>query len=174
MSKWVPIKYKRLSKTEIKKLAKKYGMALEDFEDCWRYACRLPEDGQKVLVTTRFWNNVTITTFNIDEDGAQYFDEYDDEGDLTAWMPLPEPYKDPNDHSQELIRCTAEKCSADGCRNCNNYTPITSKMCGRCKYRNEFEGRPRIDGSLGCSKWHYLTNELSTCSSFEPEEGGNK
>lgn len=123
--KWVPIKYEKLTEEEAKKEAKKYGLALEDVIDSWRYACPLPEDGQDVLVTTRCWGYLQITTFYRDEEGAEYFEEYEDEGDLLAWMPLPGPYKDPNDHSDEDIRCKALNCSPEGCRNCTNYIPIT-------------------------------------------------
>ena len=44
--------------------------------------------------------------------------------DVDAWMPLPEPYKDPLDHSDEPVRCKAEGCSAEGCKHCENYEPV--------------------------------------------------
>lgn len=122
--KWIPITTRKTTREENEKLAKKYGFDPEELEDSWCYTCPLPEDGQEVLVTTRVWGYVVIDKFYIDEDGASYFEDHDDEDDLLAWMPLPEPYKDPLDHSDEPVRCKAEGCSAEGCKHCENYEPI--------------------------------------------------
>ena len=88
---WIPIKTEKISEAEKKELAEKYEMRPEDFDDFFRYACKMPEDEQQCLITTSVWGYVCIDTFHIDEDGAMYFEEHED--DVLAWMPLPEPYK---------------------------------------------------------------------------------
>ncbi len=77
---WIPIKTRELTEEE-----------KEEYPDCtFMYDCRLPEDGEEVLVTT--WaGNVSVDTFCRD-DGC-YFEYGCDEGDVIAWMPMPEPYK---------------------------------------------------------------------------------
>ena len=91
-SSWIPIKTEKISDDEKKELAEKYDMSPEDFDDCWRYACKMPEDEQECLITTSVWGYVCIDTFHIDEDGAMYFEDHEDEDDVLAWMPLPKPY----------------------------------------------------------------------------------
>lgn len=90
-SSWNPIKTEKISDDEKKELAEKYDMSPEDFDDCWRYACKMPDDEQECLITTSVWGYVCIDTFRIDEEGA-YFEEHEDEDDVLAWMPLPKPY----------------------------------------------------------------------------------
>lgn len=89
---WIPIKTEKISDDEKKELAEEYGMIPEEFDDFWRYACKIPEDNQECLITTSVWGYVVIDTFHIDEDGAMYFEDHDDEDDVLAWMPLPKPY----------------------------------------------------------------------------------
>ena len=91
-SSWNPIKTEKISDDEKKELAERYDMSPEDFDDCWRYACKMPEDEQECLITTSVWGYVCIDTFHIDEEGAMYFEEHEDEDDVLAWMPLPKPY----------------------------------------------------------------------------------
>lgn len=52
------------------------------------YDCLLPEDNQDVLVTTPY--GVRQTTFYTDY--GCYFEDYEDEGEVIAWQPSPEPY----------------------------------------------------------------------------------
>ena len=100
-SSWNPIKTEKISDDEKKELAERYDMSPEAFDDCWRYACKMPEDNQECLITTSVWGYVKIDTFHIDEDGAMYFEEHEDEDDVLAWMPLPEPYtKEDSDHEK--------------------------------------------------------------------------
>lgn len=65
---------------------------LDELIDYEIYDCVLPEDGQEVLITTRS-GNVISTTFWHDESGC-FFENYEEDGDVLAWMPLPEPYKE--------------------------------------------------------------------------------
>ena len=54
------------------------------------YDCTLPSDGQEVLVSTSY-GFVRQTEFHTDY--GYYFEGYEYEGEVTAWMPLPKPYK---------------------------------------------------------------------------------
>lgn len=56
------------------------------------YDCPLPDDGQDVLITTCN-GNVVVDTFCREYGDGCYFETYCDDGDVVAWMPLPEPYK---------------------------------------------------------------------------------
>ena len=79
-SQWIPIKTRELTEEE-----------KEEYPDCtFMYDCRLPDDGEEVLVTT-WGGNVALDTFCRD-DGC-YFETYCDDGDVIAWMPKPETYK---------------------------------------------------------------------------------
>ena len=89
-SEWVPIITRDMDNEELEEFAKQTGFSVDEI-DPWCYACRLPDDGQEVIISTSSWG-VTITEFYADEDGC-YFDGYEDKGDVIAWMPLPDPYK---------------------------------------------------------------------------------
>lgn len=79
-SQWIPIETRELTEEE-----------KEEYPDCtFMYDCKLPEDGEEVLVTT-WGGNTALDTFCRD-DGC-YFENYCDEGDVIAWMPKPESYK---------------------------------------------------------------------------------
>ena len=94
MNKWIPITTRLMTADEIRELSESTGFDVEDLEN-WVYTCPLPESGQMVIVTTR-WNCVSISTFYNDQNGC-CFEDYEDLGDVKAWMPLPEPYKEEND-----------------------------------------------------------------------------
>lgn len=97
---WRPVKTEKISKEEAQKMADQEGMNPEDFEDYWRYVCEMPEDNQECLITTSVWGYVCIDTFYIDEDGAMYFEEHEDEDEVLAWMPLPDAYKKEDDNEE--------------------------------------------------------------------------
>lgn len=94
---WNPIKTEKISEAEKKEMAERYDMSPEAFDDFWRYACKMPEDNQECLITTSVWGYVVIDTFHIDEDGAMYFEDHEDEDEVLAWMPLPKPYTKEDD-----------------------------------------------------------------------------
>ena len=60
-------------------------------EDLRYFDCKIPEDGQEVLVTTTF-GEVQIDTWYNDGESC-YFENYCDDDDVIAWRPLPESYK---------------------------------------------------------------------------------
>lgn len=67
--------------------------ATEEEKECYDfeiiYDCKLPENGQEVLITTNR-GDVACTTFY--DDYGCYFEDYYEEGEVVAWMPLPLPY----------------------------------------------------------------------------------
>lgn len=85
-SEWTPIKTRPMTQEEIAEC---------DWynEDClWMYACELPDDGEEVLITTR-WGSVEKVTFYNNFNEGCYFEEYGDEDDVIAWRQLPEKYQ---------------------------------------------------------------------------------
>lgn len=77
---WIPIKTRKLTDEE-----------KEEYPDSeFMYDCKLPDDGEEVLITTS-GGHITLDTFCRDE--GCYFETYCDEDDVLAWMPLPKPYK---------------------------------------------------------------------------------
>ena len=81
MDKWIEIKTRPLTEEE-KEL---FG---EDFT--YLYDCELPNDGDEVLITTKY-GYVAFSTFYNDD--CAYFEGYEDDGEVVAWRPLPEPYQ---------------------------------------------------------------------------------
>lgn len=66
-------------------------MAIEALQDDWiPVSERLPEKDELVLVTV--WNDV-ITAWRNRYGGWESAEDMYGKGDVTAWMPLPEPYK---------------------------------------------------------------------------------
>lgn len=81
---WIPIKYHQISEKERAEefLSKDIQYMLD---------CKMPDDGQEILVTNgeTTWQDTSF----IDCDGY-YLDSNYDWIDITAWRPLPEPYKE--------------------------------------------------------------------------------
>lgn len=82
---WIPIVTRPMTEEEKEEYHGEY-----DPNEILIYDCPIPEDGQEVLVNTRF-GDVTTDTFYRDD--GYYFETYCDEGDVIAWQPKPEPYK---------------------------------------------------------------------------------
>ena len=85
-------------------------MAIKALEQSWiPVSERLPQDEQKVLVTTRSGNLIDVDT-SIFYHASAFWEHY-----VIAWMPLPEPYE-------------AQK---KECADCKHYGKL-SLDCGRC------------------------------------------
>ena len=84
----VPIKLRRLKKDE-KPIYKNMPYVSETMI----YDCPLPENGQEVLITTCRGEVVHDYFISDVVDGCS-FENWYDVGDVVAWMPLPEPYKE--------------------------------------------------------------------------------
>ena len=81
--KWIPVKYRPLTEEE-----------KEEYPDSgFMYDCQLPDDDEEVLVTTCS-GYVCTDIFCRDSDCGCYFENYCEEGEIVAWRPLPEPYKE--------------------------------------------------------------------------------
>lgn len=81
-NKWKPIKIRPLTEEEKEEYSE------YDYE--FIYDCELPYDGQEVLITTKY-GYVEKTTFYTD--CGSYFEQFEDEDDVLAWMELPKAYK---------------------------------------------------------------------------------
>lgn len=81
---WIPVKYHQISEKE---------RAEESISNDIQYMidCKMPDDGQEILVTNgkTTWQDTSF----IDCDGY-YLDSNYDWIDITAWRPLPDPYKE--------------------------------------------------------------------------------
>ena len=80
--KWIPIKTRPMTEEEIQEHECDYGFI---------YNCSLPDDGQDTLIQTPF--GIRFATFYNDTQYGCYWEGYEDDGDVLAWMPLPQPYK---------------------------------------------------------------------------------
>lgn len=76
---WHRIKTRPLTEEE------KDEMCLNDNYYTFMYDCKMPDDGQEVLVKTQW--GIEKTTYYTD-DGC-YFEDYEDEDDVIAWTELP-------------------------------------------------------------------------------------
>ena len=80
---WIPVKYHQISEKE---------RAEESISNDIQYMldCKMPDDEQEILVTNgeTTWQDTSF----IDCDGY-YLDSNYDWIDITAWRPLPDPYK---------------------------------------------------------------------------------
>lgn len=87
MAEWIPFKRRPLDDKE----------RINHPEWCWMWDCPLPDDGQEILVSSKRW---------------VWKDEWSDDGwdgsglasgneieDGWAWMPMPKPYKPPEEVS---------------------------------------------------------------------------
>lgn len=82
---WIPFKMRKPDADE-----------LEDHPD-WTYVLdgQLPDEGQRILVCCVFRGHeaVQLDEFYTDADGCYLDSGYEIGTEVSAWMPLPEPYK---------------------------------------------------------------------------------
>lgn len=83
---WIPVKTRKLTDAEEQDMLENSGYYFN-----YMFDCLLPEDGEEVLITTSTGEATTTTFFDEGLNGC-YFEFYEDDGDVIAWMPLPEPY----------------------------------------------------------------------------------
>lgn len=81
---WIPIKYHQISEKE------RAEESISNDIQCM-LDCKMPDDGQEILVTNgeTTWQDTSF----IDCDGY-YLDSNYDWIEITAWQPLPKPYKE--------------------------------------------------------------------------------
>ena len=86
---WIPITFRRADDDEYKEFIERHDVIPR--EECKVCNCRMPDDGQEVLVTT-CGGYVCEDIFCADPD--YYGFEDSDLDDVIAWMPKPEAYKE--------------------------------------------------------------------------------
>lgn len=86
---WIPVKLEELTDNEKQELAERHNVEIEDLYD-YRFACPLPDDGEEVLICTKW--GICITEFSSFDGEYFSFEDYNPE-DVLAWMQLPAPYK---------------------------------------------------------------------------------
>lgn len=84
---WIPVKTRKLTRAEEQEMLERSNYFFD-----YAFDCKLPEDGEEVLVTTSTGEVTTTTFFNEGLDGC-YFEYYEDDGDVIAWVPKPKAYK---------------------------------------------------------------------------------
>lgn len=86
---WIPITFRQATDDEYKEFIRRF----DDIprEECKVYDCRMPDDGQEVLVTT-CGGYVCEDIFSADPD-YYGFENCSDPDDAIAWMPKPKAYK---------------------------------------------------------------------------------
>ena len=85
-NKWIPITSRPMTEEE-----KEHYKTHPEYQDDYRiFNCKLPDDGQEVLISV--YGGVEVDTFVQDANDGCYF-EGRDIYDVDAWMPLPLPYK---------------------------------------------------------------------------------
>lgn len=96
--KWISVKTRKLTDAEEQDM-------LENSNYFYNYMfdCQLPEDGEEVLITTSTGEVTTTTFYDEGLDGC-YFEFYEDDGDVIAWMPKPKSYKAESEGDNENNR----------------------------------------------------------------------
>ena len=92
---WNPIKSRKMDEEERRDLSEFLGYDVDD-DEAIIYVSPLPDDGQEVLVCNRY-GDIRIDKFVNDPDYGCAFEENGEMDGITAWMPLPEPYKEKDD-----------------------------------------------------------------------------
>lgn len=87
---WIPLKYRPMDEDEYRAFREVYGEI--PVEGRKVFACQMPEDGQEILISTKY-GNVFLDTCVYDGEFYE-LEEYGDWWDVIAWMPLPTPYKE--------------------------------------------------------------------------------
>lgn len=90
--KWIPITDRPMTKEEEKEVCKQWGVKeLEGWEKRV-FTCQLPEDGQEILISTRW--GVKMDKCEWDPDCGCGLEENGDWDGIKAWMPLPNKYEE--------------------------------------------------------------------------------
>lgn len=85
---WIPVKTRPMDEEERAYWSDHLGYDFE-YEDAVMFDCKMPDDGQEILVSFGEWVNMD----KCEIDGGLYGLEGNGDWDgVTAWMPLPEPY----------------------------------------------------------------------------------
>lgn len=92
---WIPVKTRPMDEEERAYWSDHLGYDI-DYEDALMFDCKMPDDGQEILVSFRKWVNMD----KCEIDGGLYGLEGNGDWDgVVAWMPLPKPWKGEDDVS---------------------------------------------------------------------------
>ena len=91
--KWIPIQSRHMTAEESKEYRERTGYELDE-DEAVIYTSKLPDDGQDVLVSYTYSGDVGIDTFCDDPDYGCFFETNGEMDGISAWMPLPKPYKE--------------------------------------------------------------------------------
>lgn len=84
---WIPVTYRQMDDDEYCNFCKEYGEI--PVEERKVFDCQMPEDGQEILISTKY-EHIFLDTCVYDD--GYGLEEYGDWEDVIAWMPLPTPY----------------------------------------------------------------------------------
>lgn len=85
---WIPLKYRPMDEDEYRAFSKEYGYL--PVEERTMFDCQMPEDGQEILISTKY-GHIFLDTCVFDD--CYGLEEYGDWNDVLAWMPIPKPYE---------------------------------------------------------------------------------
>lgn len=87
---WIPVKIRPMTEEERQEWIESLDYDIDiEYEDAVIFDCPMPADGQEILVSYRKWINMDKCEII----GGYYaLEGMGNWGDVTAWMPLPEPY----------------------------------------------------------------------------------
>lgn len=88
---WIPIKFRPMTDEEIQEREEALGIKL-DPDEKFMFACPLPDDGQELLISTKW--GVGMDTCGYDPDYGYGLESNGDWDGVLAWMPLPEKYEE--------------------------------------------------------------------------------
>lgn len=90
---WIPIKMRPMDTEEREYWENHFDYELTD-EDAVLFDCKMPDDGQEILVSYRKWIGMDKCEIYCGCYGLEGNGDWDG---VVAWMPLPEPYKEDKD-----------------------------------------------------------------------------
>jgi len=94
---WIPIESRPMDNEEYQYYKEHFDYDYPK-EEAIIYCCKLPDDGEEVLVCSEcgfIWKD----TFSNDQYYGVGFEENGDMDGIVAWMPLPKPYKPPKEET---------------------------------------------------------------------------
>ena len=92
---WIPVTRRPMTDDEWEELSDEAKDYIDEDEK-WFFDCPMPEDGQEILVSTRWGVHTDVADNDIDGEGfiSHGLEENGDWEGVLAWMPVPEPYKE--------------------------------------------------------------------------------
>ena len=99
-SAWIPVTSRKMTDEEVEEYAPFMDISPEEMDEDDRkiFECQMPEDGQEILITIGSGAFARVETDICEKDGFCIgLESNGDWAEITAWMPMPEPYKKEGD-----------------------------------------------------------------------------